>query len=77
MSFFDKLFNSAIVSNILSFVSTAGMKILVSVIILVVGFKLVKVIEKKISKGKLADKIDGSVKTRLDAFSESLKNIIV
>ena len=78
MSFFDVFFNSAIVTSILSFISTAGIKLIVSAVIFFVGFKLVKVFEKKMTKGKLADKIDGSVKSFLVSFlSIALKAVIL
>ncbi|MBQ3527584.1 MAG: mechanosensitive ion channel [Clostridia bacterium] len=78
MNFFEKIFNEQLIANFLSFISNAGIKLIVSVIIFFVGFKLVNVLVKKMTKGKLADKIDGSVKSFLVSFlSIALKAIIL
>ena len=78
MNFFEKIFNEQLIANFLSFISNAGIKLIVSAIIFFVGFKLVNLLVKKMTKGKLADKIDGSVKSFLVSFlSIALKAIII
>ena len=78
MNFFEKIFNEQLIANFLSFISNAGIKLIVSAIIFFVGFKLVNLLVKKMTKGKLADKIDGSVKSFLVSFlSIALKAIIL
>lgn len=76
--FFEKIFNEQVISSFLSFVSSAGIKLLVSLVIFFVGFKLVNVLIKKMKKGKLFAKMDGSVKSFLVSFASiALKAVIL
>ncbi len=75
---FKKFFNEDTLNNILSFLSSAGIKILISVVIFLIGFKLVNMLVRKMEKGKLLSKIDDSVKSFVVSFSGiALKAIIL
>lgn len=78
LGFFDKIFSEQLISNLLSFLTSAGIKLVLSVVIFFVGFKLVNVLVKKMESGKLFTKIDDSVKSFLASFlSIALKAIII
>ncbi len=78
MNIFEKIFSEAFWANVLSFLGSAGIKLLVSAVIFFVGFKLVSVFINKMRNGKLANKIDGSVKSFLISFcSIALRAIII
>lgn len=75
---FKSFFNEDTFSNILSFLSSAGIKILISVVIFLIGFKLVNMLVRKMEKGKLLCKIDDSVKSFVVSFSSiALKAVIL
>lgn len=75
---FKKFFNEDTFNNILSFLSSAGIKILISVVIFLIGFKLVNMLVRKMEKGKLLCKIDDSVKSFVVSFSSiALKAVIL
>ncbi len=75
---FKKIFNEETLNSILAFLSSAGIKILISIVIFLVGFKLVNMLIRKMEKGKLFCKIDDSVKSFVVSFSAiALKAIII
>ncbi|MBQ2729962.1 MAG: mechanosensitive ion channel [Clostridia bacterium] len=77
-NFFEKIFNENAINSFLGFVSSTGVKLLVSLLIFLVGFKLVNVLIRKVRKGKLFSKVDNSVKSFLTSFfSIALKAIIL
>lgn len=57
-----------ILMTIWNFLLTAGLKLVISVVLLVVGFKLIKVLTKAMDKSKLFAHIDVSVRTFLKSF---------
>ncbi len=76
--FFNRVFSSQTIHSILSFVTSTGIKLLISLVIFLVGFKLVNVLIKKMRKGKWLSKIDDSVRSFLTSFlSIALKAIIL
>ncbi|MBQ4067177.1 MAG: mechanosensitive ion channel [Clostridia bacterium] len=76
--FLEVIFSQETAAAILSFLSSVGLKLLISVIILTVGFKLVNVLLKKMRKGKLFAKMDTSVKSFILSFlGIALKAIVL
>lgn len=76
--FFEKIFTEETLTSIVKFLTSAGVKLLVSAAILIIGFKLVNLLVKKLKKGKLFKKIDGSVKSFITSFSSiALKAILL
>ncbi len=76
--FFNRIFSAQTIHSILSFLSSTGIKLLVSLIIFLVGFKLVNVLIKKMRKGKWLSKIDDSVRSFLTSFlSIGLKAVLL
>lgn len=76
--FFDKIFNEQVINTFLSFISSTGIKLLISLVVFLVGFKLVNVLIKKMKKGKILSRMDGSVKSFLISFASiALKAIIL
>ena len=71
-------FSEDTLNSILGFLSSAGIKVLISVAIFLVGFKLVNMLVRKMEKGKLLCKIDDSVRSFVVSFSSiALKAIIL
>lgn len=76
--FFEKIFTEETLTSILKFLTSAGIKLIVSAAILIIGFKLVNLLVKKMKKGKLFKKIDGSVKSFITSFSSiALKAVLL
>ena len=46
MDFLKKLFNEELLNKLVGFLGSAGAKIIISVIILVIGFKVIKTLVK-------------------------------
>lgn len=67
-----------IIDMALEFATTAGIKLLLAVILLIVGFKLIKLILKFMSKTEWFNKIDLSAQTFIRSFASiALKIILV
>ena len=76
--FIKNLFTQENVDTIVKFFASTGVKILISLIILLVGFRIVNVILKKIRKAKLSSKLDSSVSSFIMSFASiALKIVIV
>ena len=67
-----------LLNTLVDLVLNAGIKILIAVLILIVGFRIIKVSEKLITSGKVMAKLDASVKSFLVSFASiALKIILV
>jgi small conductance mechanosensitive channel len=67
-----------LLDKLMDFLSEFGVRIISSLLILIIGFKVVNIIVKIIKKGKAFSKIDKSVQTFLISFvSISLKTLVV
>ncbi len=69
---FKTLFNSLV-----AFCTTAGIKIVIALIVLLVGFKLIKVLTKAISKEEKITHIDASIKSFLVSFLNIVLKIVL
>ncbi len=66
------------ISSLTALLLNAGVKILIAVVILIVGFKLIKVAVNIINNGKLMSKMDASLKSFFANFASfSLKAILI
>ncbi len=67
-----------LLNSLVDLVLNAGIKILIAVLILIVGFRIIKIAEKLINTGKMLKNLDASVKSFLVSFcSIALKIILV
>ena len=75
---FEKLFSEENVDALVKLFASAGAKIVISLIIIFLGFKVVNTIVKKIRKAKLSAKMDKSVSSFILNFASiALKAIIL
>lgn len=63
--------------SVVNLLLTAGVKILIAVVILVVGFKLIKFLVKLINNSKLMSKVDASLKSFFSNFASIFLKIIL
>lgn len=78
MDFLKKLFNEELLNKLVGFLGSAGAKLVISVIILVIGFKVINTLVKKIKKSKGFKKVDGSIGSFITSFASiALKAIIL
>ena len=59
----------SLLNSIVAFCTTAGIKIVIALIILIIGFKLIKVLSKVFTKADKFTKIDASIKSFLASFT--------
>jgi small conductance mechanosensitive channel len=75
---FEKLFSEENMNAVVNFFASTGVKLLVALLILFVGFRVVNVFVRKIRKAKLAQKMDKSVNSFILSFASiALKAIIL
>lgn len=67
-----------LLNNIISFATSAGIKIIISLLIIVIGFRIIKVLVKSIENSKILEKLDASFKSFTVSFlSIALKIILL
>ena len=59
---------NAIIEKILSFLLTAGGKIIAAILVLLIGHIVIKYVTKLIAKSKISSKVDITVKKFMDNF---------
>lgn len=64
-------------NSVVNLLLTAGVKILIAVVILIVGFKLIKFLVKLINNSKLMSKMDASLKSFFANFASVFLKIIL
>ena len=78
MQIVEKILNSNLVTNIITFSSSAGIKLIVSLILLFAGFKLINVLVRKLEKSNICNKADKSLTSFLISFARiGLKAVIL
>jgi len=74
----ERIFTPDTLDALIKFLANTGVKILISILILFIGFRLVNSILKKIKKSKAAAKIDSSANSFILSFASiALKAIIL
>ncbi len=65
-------------ATVLDYALSAGIRLVISAILLIVGFKLIKVLVKALEKSRLFGRIDASVRTFIKSFvSIALKIVLI
>jgi len=73
-----KINTQKLIDKLMDFLSEFGVRIISSILILIIGFKIVNIIVKLIKKGRAFNKIDKSVQSFLLSFiSITLKTLVV
>lgn len=78
MKFLKNIFNEDLLNRIVGFLGSAGMKLLLAIVIVIAGIKLVNLIVRKIRTGKAFEKMDTSVISFITSFAGiALKAIVL